>query len=86
MSDKTDDILRRVEEAIESLRPYLETDGGDLRILEIKGDMLEIELLGACSSCSMSPMTLQAGVEEAVTKAVPEIKSVVAVNLSKLSE
>lgn len=80
------DILQKVERAIDSIRPYLEADGGDLRIISVKGGTLEIEWLGACSSCAMSPMTLRAGVEEAVKKAVPEISKVVAINLSELSK
>jgi Fe-S cluster biogenesis protein NfuA len=86
MSTVSEDILSRIEIALDGLRPYLEADGGDIRIVGVKGDVLEIELLGACSSCAMSPMTLKAGVEEAVIKAVPEIKSIVAVDLSELSE
>ena len=86
MSTSSSNILARVEIAIESIRPSLMADGGDLRIHRIEGEILEIELLGACSSCSISPMTLRAGVEEAVTKSVPEIKKVVAINLSEISE
>jgi Fe-S cluster biogenesis protein NfuA len=86
MSTSSSNILARVEIAIESIRPYLMADGGDLRIHRIEGEILEIELLGACSSCSISPMTLKAGVEEAVTKSVPEIKRVVAINLTEVSE
>jgi len=78
------DLLTRVEEALQSIRPYLEADGGDVRILEIDADFtVKLELLGACGTCPMSPMTLKAGVEEAIKKAVPEIKSVVAVNVSQ---
>ena len=86
MSQITDDILSRVEKSIDGIRPYLLTDGGDIRVLGVKGDTLEIELLGACSSCSMSPMTMKAGVEVAVKISVPEIHSVIAVNLPELSE
>ncbi len=73
-------MVKKIEAALDSIRPYLEADGGDIRILSVKKDHVEIELLGACSSCAMSPMTLKAGVEEAIKKAVPEIKTVVAIN------
>lgn len=86
MSQIKDDILARVEESINGIRPYLLADGGDIRVLGVKGGTLKIELLGACRSCSMSPMTMKAGVEEAVKKSVPEIHNVIAVNLSELSE
>jgi Fe-S cluster biogenesis protein NfuA len=77
------DLLERVEKALDSIRPYLETDGGNVKVLEITDDMvLRLELLGACGSCPMSTMTLKAGVEESVKRAVPEIKSVVAVNIT----
>lgn len=67
----------RITKALDTIRPYLEADGGDMKIIGLTDDMvLQIELLGACSSCKMSTMTLKAGVEQAVLKAVPEIKSV----------
>ncbi len=73
-------IVKRIEVALDSIRPYLEADGGDIRILNVNEQKVEVELLGACSSCAMSPMTLKAGVEEAIKKAVPEIKTVVAIS------
>jgi Fe-S cluster biogenesis protein NfuA len=75
-------LLERVEQALESIRPYLITDGGNVRIVEITDDMIvKLELLGACGSCPMSAMTLKAGVEESIRKAVPEIKGVFAINV-----
>lgn len=75
-------IFNTVEETLEQLRPFLEADGGNIRLLEITEDYIaKVQLLGACSSCSMSMMTLKAGVEEAVKRAVPQIKSVEAVNI-----
>lgn len=72
----------KIQEALNQLRPFLEADGGDMELVEITDDMVaKVKLLGACSSCSMSPMTLKAGLEEAVKKACPEIKAVEAVNL-----
>ena len=72
-----------VEKALDSIRPYLEADGGNVRLLDISPEMVvKLELLGACASCSMSTMTLKAGVEEAIKKAVPSIHSVIAVNIT----
>lgn len=75
-------LTQRVEETLESIRPYLIADGGNVRLVQITDDMIvELELLGACGSCPMSPMTLKAGVEEAIKKAIPEIKGIRAINV-----
>ncbi len=77
------ELQGRVEKALESIRPYLEADGGDVKILEITDEMVvKLELLGACGSCPMSTMTLKAGVEEAIKRAVPEITGVQAINIT----
>lgn len=74
-------LQERLTTALDTIRPYLEADGGDMKIIELTKDMvLKIELLGTCSSCTMSTMTLKAGVEQAVLKAAPEIKKVEAIN------
>ncbi|MEO1253504.1 MAG: NifU family protein [Bacteroidota bacterium] len=77
------EIVERVEKALDTIRPYLEADGGDVKILEVDEEMnLVLELMGNCGSCPMSTMTLKAGVEEAIKREVPEIKSVHAVNIT----
>lgn len=84
ISLSNDTLIGRVEKALDTIRPYLEADGGNVRILNItEENVLVLELLGACGSCPMSAMTLKAGVEEAVKKAVPEISRVEAVNVEK---
>jgi Fe-S cluster biogenesis protein NfuA len=77
-------ILRdKIEFALDTIRPYLEADGGNVRIVELTDDLvLKIELMGNCGSCPMSTMTLKAGVEEAIKRAIPEITKVEAVNLT----
>jgi Fe-S cluster biogenesis protein NfuA len=76
------DLIKRVESAIDSIRPYLEADGGNITVDEISDDLIaHVRLHGACSSCSMSTMTLKAGVSEAIRHAVPEIRDVIAVNM-----
>ena len=81
----SESIKDRIEKALSDIRPYLEADGGDVKILDVSGDMVvTIELLGACSSCPMSAMTLKAGVEEAIKKVVPEVKLVEAANVTPI--
>lgn len=78
-----ENLLERVQKALDNIRPYLETDGGDVKILEISEDkVVKLELLGACGSCPMSKMTLKAGVEESIMRAVPEISAVEAINIT----
>lgn len=73
----------KIEQALDSIRPYLEADGGNVRVVELTKDMvLRLELTGACSSCPMSTMTLKAGVEEAIKRAIPEIIRVEAINIA----
>jgi len=78
------ELTQRVEEALETIRPYLIADGGDVAIEEITPDLVvKLRLLGNCGSCKMSFMTMKAGIEQAIMKAVPEITAVEAVNLSE---
>jgi len=75
----------KVESVLAELRPFFEADGGDIEFVEITDEgILKVELMGACSDCSMSMMTLKAGVEEAVKKTAPEIVRVEAINLTSL--
>ncbi|MGB3948327.1 MAG: NifU family protein [Bacteroidia bacterium] len=76
----------KVEEALEQIRPYLQADGGNVSLLEITSDkVVKLELLGACKSCSMSAMTLKAGIEESIKRVAPEITAVEAINVSSLT-
>ncbi|MFM1772087.1 MAG: hypothetical protein RLZZ71_1229 [Bacteroidota bacterium] len=75
-----DSLFQRVNEALNSIRPYLEADGGGIELKEVTSEMTAlVELKGACTSCSKSHMTMKAGVEAAIKSAVPEIKTVVAI-------
>lgn len=72
----------QIESALDTIRPYLEADGGNVKVIGLTENMvLQLELIGACSSCPMSTMTFKAGVEEAIKKAIPEINKVEAVNV-----
>jgi Fe-S cluster biogenesis protein NfuA len=81
------ELRQKVEGALDTIRPYLEADGGNVSVEEITSDnIVKLRLLGACGSCPMSIMTLKAGIEEAVRKAVPEITGVEAVNLTDMND
>ena len=76
------DLNTRIEATLEELRPYLKTDGGDIKLVEITEDLIvRVELMGSCADCSMIQMTLKGGVESAIKKVAPEVKGVEAVNL-----
>lgn len=76
------DLNTRIEATLEELRPYLKTDGGDIKLVEITDDLIvRVELMGSCADCSMIQMTLKGGVESAIKKAAPEVNGVEAVNL-----
>ena len=80
---KEKELLNRVENALDSIRPYLETDGGNVRVVDITPNfLLRLEFVGNCGNCPMSTMTFKAGVEEAVKRLVPEIKSIEVVSLA----
>ncbi len=78
---KLESLHKKIEIALDSLRPYLKVDGGNVEIVEITDDMiLKIKWLGNCEFCSMSAMTMKAGVEETIKSKIPEIQSIVAIN------
>jgi len=82
----SEELAKRIESSLDSIRPYLIADGGNVKILDISDDLVvKLEFLGACGNCRMSTMTFKAGVEEAIRKAVPEIKSIEVVNLTPIS-
>ena len=81
------DLINRVEAALDTIRPYLEADGGNVSIIEITPDnVVRLKMLGACGSCPMSIMTLKAGIEQAIMRAVPEIQAVEALNLTDMDD
>ena len=84
MSNISDpDLIERVEGALEQMRPFFEADGGDMKLIEVTDEFVaRIGLIGACSSCSMSDMSLRAG-EEAIRKVAPEIVRVEAIRIGE---
>lgn len=74
-------LNERVEAALETVRPHLRVDGGDVELVEVTDDMhVKIRWMGMCQTCSMSDMTLRAGIQEAIQSKIPEIVGVEAVN------
>ncbi|MBL6618944.1 MAG: NifU family protein [Flavobacteriales bacterium] len=80
--DSTVNLVERIDRALDELRPFLRSDGGDITVLNVREDLVvEVELQGACAHCAQAAMTMRAGVEEAVRRVVPEVKEVIAVNM-----
>lgn len=73
-------LQNKVLEALDQLRPFLHADGGDMELVDITDDaIVQVRLIGSCSDCAMSAMTIKGGLEEALKMAAPELKGVVAV-------
>lgn len=74
----TDELTLNVEKALEEIRPFLNSDGGDITLISIQdGKHVTVRLEGACLSCSVNQMTLRAGVETTIKKFAPQIETVV---------
>lgn len=73
-------MKEKVEVALNKIRPSLQADGGDVKLVEVTTDgIVKVRLTGACGGCPMSQMTLKAGIERVIKQEVPEIKEVIAV-------
>lgn len=82
-----EELSKKIEASLDSIRPYLKTDGGDVRVSHISDDhVVKLEFVGACGNCTMSTMTFKAGVEAAIKRDVPEIKSIEVINLLALNQ
>jgi Fe-S cluster biogenesis protein NfuA len=77
MTMTTEEIKLNVEKALDEIRPFLESDGGNITLIDIEGDKhVKVRLEGACISCSVNQMTLRAGVETTIKKYAPQIETV----------
>lgn len=89
MSENTvnlDELTIKIEKSLNSIRPYLLADGGNVKVNEITPELVvRLEFVGACGNCSMSTMTFKAGVEAAIKRDAPEIKRIEVVNLIPLN-
>ena len=73
-------MKEKVQEVLEKIRPQLQSDGGDVELVDITAEnVVQVKLQGACAGCPMSQMTLKNGIEQALKNEVPEVKSVEAV-------
>jgi Fe-S cluster biogenesis protein NfuA len=80
-------LTEQVEEALNTIRPFLDADGGNVSIEEITAEgVVKLRLLGSCGSCPMSIMTMKAGIEQAIMRAVPQVSAVEAVNLTDIDD
>ncbi|MFN8238416.1 MAG: NifU family protein [Chitinophagales bacterium] len=78
--DSKIELMEKVQSALNNIRPFLNSDGGDIELIDITDDMVaQVRLLGNCDGCKMSVSTMKAGVESTVKNFVPEIKSVEAI-------
>lgn len=66
----------KINIALNSIRPFLQRDGGDVEFVSVENKIVKVRLVGACETCSMQASTLKAGIEEAIINAIPEIESV----------
>lgn len=80
MNPQSSEITKRINEALDTIRPYLHADGGDVELLELGPDLSVIlRLSGACGTCAMSDMTMKAGIEETLRRSIPELGPITAV-------
>ncbi len=76
----SEDIKDKIEIALNGMRPFLQADGGDVELVEVTDEMeVKLRLVGNCSNCSMSSMTMKAGIESGIRNALPQITKVTAV-------
>jgi Fe-S cluster biogenesis protein NfuA len=72
------DLQKNVEKALDEIRPFLISDGGNIRLIGIEyGEIVKVQLIGNCSSCTVNQMTLKSGVEMTIKKYAPQIQSVI---------
>lgn len=77
----SNEMFDKVNTALDEIRPHLEVDGGNIELVEVTDDLIvRIKWMGNCEHCSMSAMTMRAGVEQAIRSKLPEIKGVEAIN------
>jgi len=79
----SEQVKLNVEKALEEIRPFLQSDGGDISLLSIEENdtLVKVQLEGACAGCSINQMTLKSGVEMTIKKHVPQIEKVVNIEI-----
>lgn len=76
----TESIEKRVQKALEEIRPQIQMDGGDVELVAVEKQTVKVRLTGHCAGCPMAAMTLKEGIEAVIKKRVPEILKVESVN------
>lgn len=80
-SSEKKDYLERIDTALDAIRPHLAADGGNIEVVDLTEEMIvHIKWMGNCEGCSMSSMTMRAGIEETLKSKIPEVKGVLALN------
>ena len=80
MTNNNEQIITKINEVLNKIRPYLQNDGGDVKFEKFENGVVYVSLLGACSNCPMAVMTLQDGVESALVSEIPEVIKVININ------
>lgn len=75
-----EELMKKVEEQLDKIKPKLQADGGDVKLVDVEDGIVTVELEGACKGCPMSAVTLALGIEKTIVEAIPEIKKVEAAN------
>lgn len=76
----TEELKASVEIALQEIRPYLEADGGNIKLIDVTNDTVRVQLEGACLGCSVNQMTLKNGVEATIKRHAPQVKNVIEVS------
>lgn len=80
------ELRRNIEVALDEIRPFLKSDGGDIELLSIEDDsIVKVQLMGTCVDCTVNQMTLKSGVEMTIKKHAPQIKEVINVKADQLA-
>lgn len=75
------DIIDNIEKALNSIRPFLQKDGGDVELVDVSDDFeVSIRLMGSCRNCLMSNMTMKNGIEESIRRYVPQVSKIIEVS------
>ncbi len=70
-------LIQRIESALAEIRPFLNNDGGDIELVSVENDVVNVRLTGTCTYCTINQMTLKSGVEMTIKKYAPEISKVI---------
>ena len=74
---KEEQIIKKINEVIDNIRPYLQNDGGDVRFNRYENGVVYVSMIGACSNCMVADVTLEDGIEAALINEIPEVIKVV---------